>query len=60
MTVAMLVNFEASQSGWYYDGCGACTKSVALKDRNLKCFANHETDEPVPVCDFKLIDYYLS
>ncbi|KAI5440422.1 hypothetical protein KIW84_010051 [Lathyrus oleraceus] len=44
----MLENFEAGQSGWCYYGCSECTISVALKDGKLRCFANHETDEPVP------------
>lgn len=55
--VAILGKFDVGQSGWYYDGCGKCTKSVTLKDGKLKCFANHETDEPISMCLFKLNDY---
>ncbi|XP_050918892.1 uncharacterized protein LOC127136373 [Lathyrus oleraceus] len=55
--VDVLENFEVGQSGWYYDGCGESTRSVALKDGKLKCFANHGTDEPVPRCLFELDDY---
>ncbi|KAI5422738.1 hypothetical protein KIW84_045960 [Lathyrus oleraceus] len=48
-TVVILENFEVGQFGWYYDGCGECTKSVAVKDGKLKCFSDHETDELVQV-----------
>ncbi|CAI8597213.1 unnamed protein product [Vicia faba] len=48
VTVATLNKFEAGQAGWYYDGCGVCTKSVSLKKGNLKCYANHITTETVP------------
>lgn len=52
MTVATLDKFEAGQAGWYYDGCGVCTKSVSLKEGKLKCYANHITTETetVPRC----------
>ncbi|XP_058733466.1 uncharacterized protein LOC131605087 [Vicia villosa] len=48
VTVAKLEKFEVGQAGWYYDGCGECTKSVSLKDGKLKCYANHITYKPVP------------
>ncbi|KAI5400133.1 hypothetical protein KIW84_065167 [Lathyrus oleraceus] len=46
--IATLDKLEVGQFGWYYDGCSQCTKSVSLKDGKLRCFSNHETDEPVP------------
>ncbi|XP_058722223.1 uncharacterized protein LOC131594145 [Vicia villosa] len=48
VTVATLEKFEAGQSGWYYDGCVDCTKSVSLKDGKLICYAKHISAEPVP------------
>ncbi|XP_050919055.1 uncharacterized protein LOC127136552 [Lathyrus oleraceus] len=49
VTVAILDKYEVDKFRWYYDGCGQCTKSVLLKNGKLKCFSNHETDEPVPL-----------
>ncbi|KAI5411877.1 hypothetical protein KIW84_056806 [Lathyrus oleraceus] len=48
VTIAKLEKFEVGNSGWYYDGCAECTKSVAVKDGKLKCYANHISSEPVP------------
>ncbi|KAI5411958.1 hypothetical protein KIW84_056865 [Lathyrus oleraceus] len=48
VTIAKLEKFEVGNSGWYYDGCAECTKSVAIKDGKLKCYANHISSEPVP------------
>ncbi|KAI5443713.1 hypothetical protein KIW84_012389 [Lathyrus oleraceus] len=47
-TIAKLEKFEVGNSGWYYDGCAECTKSVTVKDGKLKCYANHISSEPVP------------
>ncbi|KAI5402011.1 uncharacterized protein LOC127093020 isoform X2 [Lathyrus oleraceus] len=48
VTIAKLEKFEVGNSGWYYDGYAECTKSVAVKDGKLKCYANHISSEPVP------------
>ncbi|KAI5386842.1 hypothetical protein KIW84_073111 [Lathyrus oleraceus] len=48
VTIAKLEKFEVGNSGWYYDGCAECTKSVAVKDGKRKCYANHISSEPVP------------
>ncbi|KAI5424715.1 hypothetical protein KIW84_030776 [Lathyrus oleraceus] len=48
VTIAKLEKFEVGNSGWYYDGCAECTKSVVVKDGKLKCYANHISSEPVP------------
>ncbi|XP_058733320.1 uncharacterized protein LOC131604922 [Vicia villosa] len=56
VTVAKLEKFEAGQAGWYYDGCGVCTTSVSLKDGNLKCYANHITNETVPRYKLEILE----
>lgn len=48
VTVATLEKFECGQSGWYYDGCSECTKSVTLKDGKFMCYSKHISSEPVP------------
>ncbi|XP_058726769.1 uncharacterized protein LOC131598157 [Vicia villosa] len=48
VTVATLDKFEVGQTGWFYDGCVECTRSVALKDGKLQCYAKHVSSEPVP------------
>ncbi|XP_058733725.1 uncharacterized protein LOC131605380 [Vicia villosa] len=48
VTVATLDKFDVGQSGWYYDGCVDCTKSVTLRDGKLKCYAKHISPFPVP------------
>ncbi|XP_058746432.1 uncharacterized protein LOC131619340 [Vicia villosa] len=35
-------------SGWFYDGCVECTRSVSLKDGKLMCYSKHVSAEPVP------------
>ncbi|CAI8593620.1 unnamed protein product [Vicia faba] len=47
VTVAKLDKFECGQSGWYYDGCVGCTKSVTLKDGKLTCYSKHVSVEAV-------------
>ncbi|XP_058777193.1 uncharacterized protein LOC131651552 [Vicia villosa] len=46
--ITNLQHFEAGQMGWFYDGCVECTRSVALKDGKLQCYATHVSSEPVP------------
>ncbi|XP_058741691.1 uncharacterized protein LOC131614080 [Vicia villosa] len=48
VTVATLDKFDVGQSGWYYDGCVDCTKSVTLRDGKLQCYAKHISPSPVP------------
>ncbi|XP_058783514.1 uncharacterized protein LOC131658209 [Vicia villosa] len=48
VTVATLDKFDVGQSGWYYDGCVDCTKSVTLRDGKLECYAKHISPFPVP------------
>ncbi|CAI8599856.1 unnamed protein product [Vicia faba] len=48
VTVATLEKFEAGQSGWYYDGCVGCTKSVSLQDGKLVCYSKHISPAPIP------------
>ncbi|CAI8589649.1 unnamed protein product [Vicia faba] len=48
VTVVTLEKFECGQSGWYYDGCSECTKSVTLKDGKFMCYSKHISSEPVP------------
>ncbi|CAI8604003.1 unnamed protein product [Vicia faba] len=48
VTMAKLEKFECGQSGWYYDGCVDCTKSVTLKDGKLTCYSKHASAEAVP------------
>ncbi|CAL5194736.1 unnamed protein product [Lathyrus oleraceus] len=55
VTIAKLEKFEVGNSGWYYDGCAECTKSVAVKDGKLKCYANHISSEPVPRYSFIVV-----
>ncbi|CAI8589607.1 unnamed protein product [Vicia faba] len=50
--VATLEKFEAGQSGWYYDGCVGCTKSVSLQDGKLVCYSKHIS--PASVLRYKL------
>ncbi|XP_050915384.1 uncharacterized protein LOC127130414 [Lathyrus oleraceus] len=55
VTIVKLEKFEVGNSGWYYDGCAECTKSVAVKDGKLKCYANHISSEPVPKYSFIVV-----
>ncbi|XP_058764028.1 uncharacterized protein LOC131637462 [Vicia villosa] len=48
VTVATLDKFDVGQSGWYYDGCVDCTKSVTLRDGKLECYSKHISPFPVP------------
>ncbi|XP_058767907.1 uncharacterized protein LOC131641620 [Vicia villosa] len=48
VTVATLDKFDVGQSGWYYDSCVDCTKSVTLRDGKLQCYAKHISPSPVP------------
>ncbi|XP_058726419.1 uncharacterized protein LOC131597760 [Vicia villosa] len=48
VTVATLDKFDVGQSGWYYDGCVDCTKSVTLRDGKHECYAKHISPSPVP------------
>ncbi|XP_058760558.1 uncharacterized protein LOC131633902 [Vicia villosa] len=48
VTVATLDKFDVGQSGWYYDGCVDCTKSVTLRDGKLQCYAKHISPSPMP------------
>ncbi|XP_058747060.1 uncharacterized protein LOC131620052 [Vicia villosa] len=48
VTAATLDKLEARQMGWYYDGCVECTRSVTVKDGNLKCYKEHISSKHVP------------